>query len=117
MLLDAEDSQLVLLDYQERLLPALHDGMSAMQQAMRLGQAARLMRVPIWGTEHNPQGLGPMVGPLRALCPMVLPKTSFSAVGAGLTELLRPPVKQRQGGNARSLPKHLQKPEIGRAHV
>jgi nicotinamidase-related amidase len=110
MLLDAEDSQLVLLDYQERLLPALQNGMTALQQAMRLGQAARLMRVPIWGTEHNPEGLGPMVGSLRGLCPMVLPKTSFSAVGAGLIEFLRPPVKQRQGGNARSLPKHLQKP-------
>ena len=84
MLLEVEESQLVLLDYQERLLPALPDGMAVMQQAMRLGQAARLMRVPIWGTEHNARGLGPMVGPLRALCPMVLPKTSCSAVAAGL---------------------------------
>jgi nicotinamidase-related amidase len=33
----------------------------------------------------------------------------FSAVADGLTDLLRPPVKSRQGGNARSLPKHLQK--------
>ncbi len=110
MLLDVEESQLVLLDYQERLLPALSDGMAVMQQAMRLGQAARLMRVPIWGTEHNPDGLGPMVGPLRGLCPMVLPKLSFSAVGGGLADFLRPPAKSRQGGNARSLPKHLQKP-------
>jgi nicotinamidase-related amidase len=110
MLLELEDSQLVLLDQQERLLPALHDGMAMLQQAMRLGQAARLLRVPIWGTEHNPQSLGPMVGPLRGLCPMVLPKTTFSAVGAGLADFLRPPAKVRQGGNARSLPKHLQKP-------
>lgn len=110
MLLEVEESQLVLLDYQERLLPALPDGMAVMQQAMRLGQAARLMRVPIWGTEHNARGLGPMVGPLRALCPMVLPKTSFSAVAAGLGEYLRPPAAPQRGGNARSLPKHLQKP-------
>jgi hypothetical protein len=110
MLLEVEESQLVLLDYQERLLPALPDGMAVMQQAMRLGQAAKLMRVPIWGTEHNAQGLGPMVGPLRAMCPMVLPKTSFSAVAAGLGDFLRPPAAPRRGGNARSLPKHLQKP-------
>jgi nicotinamidase-related amidase len=110
MLLELEDSQLVLIDPQERLLPALHEGMNMLQQAMRLGQAARLLRVPIWGTEHNPQGLGPMIGPLRSLCPMVLPKTTFSAVGAGLADFLRPPAKVRQGGNARSLPKHLQKP-------
>lgn len=110
MLLDLEDSQLVLLDQQERLLPALHEGMAMLQQALRLAQAARLLRVPIWGTEHHPEGLGPMVGPLRSLCPMVLPKSSFSAVGAGLADLLRPAVKPRPAGNARSLPKHLQKP-------
>ena len=109
MLLEAEDSQLVLLDYQERLMPALHEGMAAMQQGLRLAQAARLMRVPIWGTEHNPDGLGPMVGPIRALCPMVLPKTQFSAMGAGLGEFLKPPAAPVRAGNARSLPKHLQK--------
>ncbi len=110
MLLELEDCQLVLIDYQERLLPALPDGMAVMQQALRLGQAARLMRVPIWGTEHNAQGLGPLVGPIKGMCPMVLPKTSFSAVAAGLGDFLRPPVPAQRGGNARSLPKHLQKP-------
>ncbi|MEY2622554.1 MAG: hypothetical protein RIT26_2374 [Pseudomonadota bacterium] len=110
MLLDVEDAQLVLIDYQERLLPALPDGMAALQQAMKLAQAARLLRVPIWGTEHNANGLGPLVGPLKAMCPMVLPKTSFSAVAAGLGDFLRPPAPPQRGGNARSLPKHLQKP-------
>lgn len=114
MLLDVETSQLVLLDYQERLLPALPDGMAVMQQAMRLGQAAQLMRVPIWGTEQNARGLGPMCGPLRGLCPMVLPKTSFSAAAAGLTDFLRPPAPASapavRAGNARSLPKHLLEP-------
>lgn len=110
MLLELDDAQLVLIDYQERLLPALPEGMAVMQQALKLAQAARLLRAPIWGTEHNAAGLGPMVGPLKALCPMVLPKTSFSAVAAGLTDLLRPPAPPARGGNARSLPKHLQKP-------
>ena len=34
---------------------------------------------------------------------------SFSAAADGLTDWLRPPARP-QGGNARSLPKHLQKP-------
>jgi hypothetical protein len=34
----------------------------------------------------------------------------FSAVADGLVTLLRPPARAQQGGNARSLPKHLQKP-------
>jgi nicotinamidase-related amidase len=109
MLLDAQDSQLVLIDLQEKLLPAMHDGMWCMQQALRLATAARLFRVPIWGTEHNPKGLGPMTGALRAMCPMVLEKTSFSAVEAGLVQYLQP-APTPISGNARSLPKHLQKP-------
>jgi nicotinamidase-related amidase len=41
----------------------------------------------------------------------VMSKQSFSAVADGLSDWLRPPVrKATQGGNARSLPKHLQKP-------
>lgn len=111
MLLDAQDSQLVLIDQQEKLLPALHEGSLAFEQALRLGQAARLLRVPIWGTEQHPEGLGPMVAPLRALCPMVLQKTTFSAVEAGLVQYLQPPpTSSPRAGNARSLPRHLQKP-------
>ena len=53
MLLDLEDSQLVLLDQQERLLPALHDGMAMLQQALRLAQAARLLRVDRKSTRLN----------------------------------------------------------------
>ena len=48
---------------------------------------------------------------LRALCRKTLPKMHFSAVADGLVDLLRPPARQQQGGNARSLPKHLQKPQ------
>jgi nicotinamidase-related amidase len=49
-------------------------------------------------------------------------KMSFSAVADGFGELLRPPVRKVQaGGNARSLPKHLQKsapePEEGRSTI
>jgi nicotinamidase-related amidase len=67
------------------------------------------VEVPVWGTEQNPQGLGPNAGEVRALCRKTLAKMSFSACAEGLVETLRPPVKP-QGGNARSLPKHLQKP-------
>jgi len=64
----------------------------------------------VWGTEQNPSRLGPNAAELRALCDQTLPKMSFSAAEDGLIDLLRPPVRKQQGGNARSLPKHLQKP-------
>ena len=107
MLLNAEDCQLVLVDYQARLMPAIHDHPGVLQNAARLGQLARLFDVPVWGTEQNPHGLGPNVPAVRDECRHTLAKMHFSACADGLVELLRPPA--RPAGNARSLPKHLQK--------
>jgi nicotinamidase-related amidase len=111
MLLDADDSQLVLVDYQARLMPAIHENALVLANALRLARLAQLMDVPVWGTEENPAALGENPPQLRALCRQTLAKMHFSAVADGLGELLRPPVRQQQGGNARSLPKHLQKPQ------
>jgi len=108
MLLDAEESQLVLVDYQERLMPALHDAAAVLGNARRLAQAAKLLDVPIWGTEQSPDKLGPNDAQLRSACSRTLVKTQFSACADGLVDWLKPPVRQG-GGNARSLPKHLQK--------
>lgn len=109
MLLDAELSQLVLVDYQTRLMPAIFEGPLALANAVRLAQAAQLMQVPVWGTEQNPSRLGENPPELRALCQRTLAKMQFSGVEEGLGEWLRPPLKA-PAGNARSLPKHLQKP-------
>lgn len=109
MLLDANDAQLVLVDYQSRLMPAICDGPQVLLQAQRLARAAKLLLVPVWGTEQNPDKLGSNDPVVRELSHKTLSKMDFSAVGAGLLDLLRPPVRSA-GGNARSLPRHLQKP-------
>jgi nicotinamidase-related amidase len=109
MLLDVELSQLVLVDYQTRLMPAIFEAPLALANAVRLAQAAKLMQVPVWGTEQNPSKLGENPPELRALCQRTLAKMQFSGVEEGLGEWLRPPLKA-PAGNARSLPKHLQKP-------
>ena len=109
MLLDLTQSQLVLVDYQSRLLPAIFEADLVLANALRLGQMARLLEVPVWGTEQNPSRLGENVAELRALCGQTLCKMQFSGVEEGLGEWLRPPLKA-PAGNARSLPKHLQKP-------
>ena len=110
MLLDAQDCQLVLVDYQQRLMPAIDDAASVLANAHRLAQAAHLLNVPVWGTEQNPSKLGPNEAAIRALCQKTLSKMHFSACADGLVEWLRPPARQ-PSGNARSLPKHLQKPQ------
>ena len=109
MLLDAAQSQLVLVDYQTNLMPDIFEGPLVVGNAVRLGQLARLMEVPVWGTEENPAKLGVNVAEVRALCAQTLSKMHFSAVEEGLGEWLRPTPKVLPG-NARSLPKHLQKP-------
>lgn len=109
MLLDAFQSQLVLVDYQARLMPAIFEADAAAENAVRLGKLAQLADVPIFGTEQNPSRLGENLPDIRALCQRTLAKMHFSGAEEGLCEWLRPPVKA-PGGNARSLPKHLQKP-------
>lgn len=109
MLLDAAQSQLVLVDYQTRMLPAIFESALVVANAVRLGQLARLMAVPVWGIEQNPSHLGENLAEIKALCAQTLSKMHFSAVEEGLGEWLRPQPKP-PAGNARSLPKHLQKP-------
>jgi nicotinamidase-related amidase len=108
MLLDASESQLVLVDYQTRLMPVIFEGEAVLANAVRLAKMAKLLDVPVWGTEENSPKLSENAPELRALCQKTLIKMYFSAVEEGLGEWLRPPAKAPQG-NARSLPKHLQK--------
>ena len=108
MLLDASQSQLVLVDFQARLMPAIFEADAVAKNAVHLGQFARLVEVPVWGTEQNPSKLGENLPDIRALCQRTLAKMHFSGAEEGLGEWMRPPAKAPQG-NARSLPKHLQK--------
>ncbi|MEY3953411.1 MAG: hypothetical protein RLZZ397_291 [Pseudomonadota bacterium] len=108
MLLQAEESQLLIVDLQERLMAAMPEKENILLNAHRLAQAARWLQVPVWGTEQVPHKLGPNVSNIRALCQQTLSKEHFSGVPDGLLELLMPAPKP-PGGNARSLPKHLQK--------
>ncbi|MEY3475231.1 MAG: hypothetical protein RL087_1689 [Pseudomonadota bacterium] len=113
MLLDADESQLLLIDYQEKLMPVIHGGAEVVANAVRLGRIAQLLQVPVMGTEQNPQRLGANLPEIKALCSRTLAKMHFSAVPDGLLPLLRPPAPAQRGGNARSLPRHLQRPAQG----
>jgi nicotinamidase-related amidase len=110
MLLAVDESQLLLVDYQERLMPSIHEREAVLANALRLARVAQALQVPTWGTEENPAGLGENPPELKALCRKTLVKMHFSACADGLPEWLRPPARQAPAGNARSLPRHLQKP-------
>ncbi|RYY82225.1 MAG: isochorismatase, partial [Comamonadaceae bacterium] len=80
MLLDASLSQLVLIDYQARLMPAIFEADAVAHNAVRLGKLAQLVQVPVWGTEQNPSKLGETLPEIRALFQRTLAKMHFSAV-------------------------------------
>ena len=76
-----ETSLLVIIDIQERLLPAILQQQQVLFNARRLLEAASVLGVPVVVTEQYPQGLGKTVKELLPLIPAgtaVLPKKSFS---------------------------------------
>lgn len=91
MLLSRRHAVLLLVDFQQRLVPALHHGDTVVARAVRLAEAAQLLDVPIRATEQYPAGLGPTVAPLTAYPQQVLAKTAFSPTSdAGFPALLPP---------------------------
>ena len=89
MLLTAGGAVLLLVDFQQRLMPVIHDQEIVVARAVRLAEAARLLDVPICATEQNPAGLGPTVPPLAAYPQKVMSKTAFSAAAdAAFSSLL-----------------------------
>jgi len=79
-ILDASCSNLLLIDFQARLMPAIHDGDTVTTQSAKLLSAARLLDIPRSYTEQNVEKLG---GTVANLAPekgeTVLSKMSFDA--------------------------------------
>lgn len=80
-LMNAKRSRLVIIDFQARLMPAIHDGPRLVANAGKLVAAARLLDVPIVMTEQNPAGLGTTVPELAEAAPAIA-KMSFDSCGA-----------------------------------
>lgn len=81
--LRAEDSVLLVIDLQEKLVPALAGGDAAVSVAARLLEGAQRLGVPVRATEQTPDKLGPTVGAIASLldAPAVA-KTTFAATEA-----------------------------------
>ena len=79
---------LVLVDYQARLMPAIHDHEQVLAEALLLAEGACALGVKVVGTEQNPAGLGPSVESLRTRSASTLAKTHVDACEDGLLEIL-----------------------------
>jgi nicotinamidase-related amidase len=89
--IDPHRCALVLVDYQRRLMPAIHGGAEVVAHATRLADVARELGVRVLGTEQNPQGLGVNDDALRQRCEATLSKMHFDACADGLLDMLQRP--------------------------
>ena len=67
LLLDRGRSALLVIDMQEKLMPAIPQSDRVEWNASRLIRAARLFQVPVVATEQYPRGLGPTVSGIQQL--------------------------------------------------
>ncbi len=88
-LMDRARGVLVLVDYQERLMPAIADSATVLARAGLLGRIASTLGVPVVATAQNPSRLGPNLPEVAASIDVVLDKMSFGACADGLVDHLR----------------------------
>lgn len=86
-MMNREDTVLLVVDVQERLLPLVEGRDRLVWNVRRLLEAAGILGVPVAATEQYPEKLGPTVEPLASLIPHRRAKLAFSC--AGCSELTR----------------------------
>ena len=86
--MDAHKSVLVMVDFQERLMPAIADGENVLARAGFLTQVARELQVPVIGTAQNPGRLGPNLPPVADRLDRVVEKMTFGGGAGGLDSAL-----------------------------
>ncbi|MCY1405037.1 nicotinamidase/pyrazinamidase [compost metagenome] len=81
MLIRARDSVLLVVDIQEKLLPAIDDGAAVVENAGWLLGVAQRLEVPVIASEQYTKGLGLTVAALRDRleAAAILEKIAFSA--------------------------------------
>lgn len=89
-LIRADQSALLVIDLQERLLPHIHDWQRVYGHVDWLVQVAQRISVPVAATEQYPKGIGHTFAPLAARLPAgsVGEKIHFSCVAGGCLPVL-----------------------------
>ncbi|KUM04033.1 hydrolase [Chromobacterium subtsugae] len=84
MLMQRQDAALLVVDIQDKLLPAVHDADGLLKRSRWLVAAARDHQLPIVFSEQYPRGLGGTAAALREAAPEAptVDKLHFSCVAA-----------------------------------
>ncbi len=84
MMLEKDNSCLMVIDVQSRLLPGIHESEKLVQYCDSLVELAQALNIPVYGTEQYPEGVGPTADGLRERVGegQFTGKTFFSCVDA-----------------------------------
>lgn len=86
--LKADQCVLVLVDYQVKMMPAIHEAEWVVRHGATLARAAHALGVPVLGTEQNPKSLGENIEQIRSQCQLTVSKTHFDACHDGLSQAI-----------------------------
>lgn len=77
------DSTAILVDLQERILPAMYNGEAVLKQAVKLTKGFGILGVPVAANRQYPKGLGDLAEPVREALGEYEPydKVCFSVYG------------------------------------
>ncbi len=80
-----ENSALLVIDIQERILPVIFESERVVQNTIKLINGFKILNVPVFYTEQYPKGLGPTSSIIKEALGDVEPisKMTFSCSGAG----------------------------------
>lgn len=92
-MLNTEDSLVLIIDIQERLLNAVFDK-NIEKNAQKLVNTAKILNIPTLATEQYPKGLGQTVPNIVEFLDKTIEKTSFSAFDDIKAELEKTNKKQ-----------------------
>ncbi len=82
MKLRKEDTMVLVVDYQEKLMPAMHNKDAFIPRSCMLLKGLKAMNIPAIASEQYPKGLGSTVPEIKEALGVVpyLPKTTFSCM-------------------------------------
>ena len=84
LMMNRDNTALVVIDVQEKLVPAIHRHEMVTWNIGRLIRGLKQMDVPVIATEQYPKGLGSTVEPLKSMLPTPVPeKLMFSCRECG----------------------------------
>mgnify|MGYP005628507253 CR=1 FL=1 len=82
-MLEADQTALLVVDFQERLVPKIHAVETVVANAVKLIQFARELQLPTFATEQYPKGLGNTINAIATALgdTPIIEKTSFGCFG------------------------------------